>query len=280
MIDLSIIIVSWNVRKHLERCLASIEKTRGDLSIEIFVVDNASTDGTVDFVRNFQFPCLAGRQAISNLQFILNKKNLGFAAANNQAITQAKGEYLLLLNPDTELQPHTLQQMMVFMRAHPRCGILGPKLLNGDRTLQPSVRRFPDAWSAIALSLRLSAKRYMALDFDYTKEQEADQVMGACFLIRHACMEQIGMLDERFFIWFEEVDYCKRAKDAGWGVWYTSSVAVLHHGGQSFAQVLTAKKQWMFSKSLCYYFWKHGQWGAYFITIVTTPFRLFFSLLR
>lgn len=300
--DISIIIVSWNVREHLKRCLASIEKARGDLSLEVFIVDNASTDGTQEWLAHnpLQLPLsLRGRVSV-----IQNETNRGFAAANNQAIRQAKGEYILLLNPDTELQPHlspllqgeeeradpllagegrvrsTLELLLDFMQSHPRSGILGPKLLNTDGTLQRSVRRFPDAWSPILSSLSITPKKYLATDFDYTKAQQADQVMGACFLIRRALIEQIGLLDERFFIWFEEVDFCKRAKNAQWEVWYTPDVSVVHHGGESFAQVLIAKKQWMYTRSLLYYFWKHGQWGAYIINLMTVPFRLIIVLLR
>ncbi|MDO8582169.1 MAG: glycosyltransferase family 2 protein [bacterium] len=285
--DLSIIIVSWNVRKYLECCLASIAAGAEGLSFEVFVVDNASQDATREWLVNYESGIRNnGRHPFHNSLFIIhNSTNRGFAAANNQAIAQAKGKYILLLNPDTELcttpnfvQHSVLYMMLRFMETHPRSGILGPKLLNSDGTLQPSVRRFPNAWGPLLFSLGMSPKRYLATDIDYTKAQQVDQVMGAAFLIRRELINAIGMLDEKFFIWFEEVDYCKRAKSAGWEVWYTPDAVVLHHGGESFAQVLTMKKQWMYSKSLLYYFRKHGEWAAYALNIAAVPFRLLLSL--
>jgi len=272
---LSIIIVSWNVRALLEKCLASLAQDltpapsskEREVSTEVIVVDNASTDGTTEWLRSLQLTTY-------NLQLTTNTTNRGFAAANNQGMRATMGEYVLLLNPDTELRPHALDTMVIFMQSHPRCGIVGPKLLNRDGTVQPSVRRFPDAWGPILLSLGMAPQRYLATNFDYKKAQTVDQVMGACFLIRRALIEDIGLLDEKFFIWFEEVDYCKRAKSAGWEVWYTPDASIVHHGGKSFSQQRTLQKQWWYSKSLLYYFWKHRQWGAWFLNALTVPLRL------
>ncbi|MBI4261926.1 glycosyltransferase family 2 protein [Candidatus Uhrbacteria bacterium] len=319
MIDLSIIIVSWNVRALLEKCLRSIEQDltptlsskEREFTFEVFVVDNASTDGTVGWLTNYELGIRNNTNdwLHNSLFIILNSQNKGFSAANNQAIEQSTGEYVLLLNPDTELKPYpwtsplpgpaparpafgpsparrggnwqgegTLGSMIAFMQSHLRCGVLGPRLLNTDGSLQRSIRRFPDAWSPTLMSLGMTPKKYLALHIDYAKPQIVDQVMGACLLTRRSVIENIGMLDERFFIWFEEVDFCKRAKDAGWEVWYTPDAAVMHHGGQSFAQAMTLKKQWWFSRSLLHYFWKHRQFGAFIVNLITTPVRLLISI--
>ncbi len=271
MVDVSIIIVSWNVRALLEKCLRSIEQTQGTLRLEVFAVDNASTDGTAAWLKTFH---------ASGFTFhaVANATNRGFAAANNQAIKQATGEYVLLLNPDTELQAAALQHMLTFMHSHPRCGVLGPKLLNIDGSLQRSVRRFPDVWSPTLMSLGITPKRYLALDLDFSHSQIVDQVMGACLLTRRSVIDRIGTLDERFFIWFEEVDFCRRTKNAGWEVWYSADAEVMHHGGQSFAQTMTFKKQWWFSRSLLYYFWKHKQFGAFIVNLIFIPLRLLIAV--
>jgi GT2 family glycosyltransferase len=285
MTNLSIIIVSWNVQKYLEACLQSLEQAQGDLSIEVFVVDNASEDGTREWLMTYKKIVQQNSEHFlrNKLHLILNSENRGFSAANNQAIKKSTGEYILLLNPDTECTADSFPAMVDFMRRESRCGILGPRLLGSNATQQQSVRRFPN-WSALTfLSLGMKIPRvqeYLMEDFDYDKATQVDQVMGACFLIRRIMLEKIGALDEQFFIWFEEVDYCKRAKDAGWQVWYTPATTVVHHGGESFSQVKTLWKQRMFSRSALMYFKKHKQTGDYWSFVFFVPFRLFLSLFR
>jgi GT2 family glycosyltransferase len=285
-VDLSIIIVSWNVRDLLARCVASIEKGRGALTMEIFVVDNASSDGTQEYLKKIS-PPLAPPRGVGEprMTSILNATNRGFAAACNQAIAQAKGQYILLLNPDTEcIESGAFERMIAFMAEHPRCGILGPKLVGTDGAWQPSVRRFPTARALILGSLgkrqSTAVRQYLTDDLEPEREQTVDQVMGACFLIRRELLDTVGALDERFFIWFEEVDLCFRAREAGFAVWYTPSVVFRHHGGTSFAQVATFKKQWMFGKSATQYFWKRRMVGSALLTAVMIPIRLFITAIR
>ncbi|NUM25381.1 MAG: glycosyltransferase family 2 protein [Candidatus Buchananbacteria bacterium] len=254
--ELSIIIVSWNVKDLLKKCLQSIEKYRNKLAVEIIVVDNASKDGTVEMLKT-EFP---------DVRLITNSNNLGFAAANNQGILRSQGDYILLLNPDTEVIKDTLNKMLNFIKIRPQIGILGCKHLNPDWTLQPSVRRFPAFWAIFFILTKLykifpnipPIYYYFAEDFNYKISQPIDQVAGSCMMIRRQTIEEIGLLDERFFIWFEEVDLCKRSKDAGWEVWYTPDAELIHYGGQSFRQVGTWKKQKIFFQSAIYYFRKHG----------------------
>lgn len=255
-IELSIIIVSWNTKDLLKKCLESIYRETKDIVFEIFVVDNASSDGTIEMLKeNFK-----------NIRLIANKKNLGFARANNQAIKETASDFVILLNPDTELFDNSLKKMIDFMKARPNIGVLGPKLLNSDKTRQPSTRRFPNFLNQLIILFKLhhlfpnlkSYKKYLMRDFDGQREMGVNQVMGAAFMIRRKLIEQVGMLDEDYFIWFEEVDYCRRAKKADWEVYYNPDARIIHYGGESFAQLGAIKKQWMYFTSMIKYFKNNG----------------------
>ena len=256
IIDLSIVIVSWNVRDLLRQSLRSIYRETVRSNIEVFVVDNSSHDGSAAMV-SVEFP---------QVRLISNTRNEGFAKANNQAIRQASGRYVLLLNPDTEILDNALDRCVSWMDANGKVGVMGCRLLNPDRTPQPSVRRFP---SIVAMSLTLlklhrifpkaaTLQKYLATDFDYNHTAEVDQVMGAFFMIRGSALNQIGLLDEGYFVWFEEVDYCARAKNNGWLTMYYSDAMIIHHYGQSFRQVLSLRKQIILNNSLLRYFSHHG----------------------
>lgn len=250
----SIIIVSWNVKELLQKCLKSIFDASEDFDFEVFVVDNASADGSVEMARE-KFP-----QVI----LIANKKNLGFAKANNLAIKQSIGDYVLLLNPDTELMDNSIKKIVEFLCDNPEIGILGPKLLNPDKTWQPSTRRFPNIWNQLAIILKLPRifprilDKYLMRDFNGRTAREVDQVMGAAFLIRREVINKIGFLDERYFIWFEEVDYCKMAKKENFKIYYWPGAEIIHYGGESFAKLPTFNKQIKYIKSAIKYFIKNG----------------------
>ncbi len=253
--NLSIIIVNWKVKDLLRKCLASIYEHTSGITFEVFVVDNDSHDGIEVMVLQ-EFP---------QVTLIVNNRNVGFAKANNQAIEQSSGEFVLLLNPDTELKDNAFTKMIEVMKAHPKVGVCGAKLLNSDGSLQPSVRRFPTFCSQLLIALKLHhafknvkvIKRYLALDFDYSKEQTVEQVMGAVFMIRYEMLHDIGGLDEDYFIWFEEVDYCKRAHNAGYEILYTSQAEVIHHGSESFVQAFGPQKQRLYNASMRTYMRKH-----------------------
>lgn len=258
---ISVIIVSWNVRELLKKCLESVFRFSQNTNFEIIVVDNASSDGTVEMLRQ-NFP---------QVTLITNAKNCGFAAANNQGIRQAKGRCVLLLNPDTEFIEDTLAKVVAKMESDPPIGVLGCQLLNRDGSIQPSVRRFPTVWSQLVILTKLHhvwptlLDNYLARDFDYPPPLpllgeeginvvEVGQVMGAFFCVRREVFDKIGLLDEGYFIWFEEVDFCRRAKKAGYKVVYWPGTRVIHHGAQSFKRQMTIKKQWWFFKSALRYF--------------------------
>lgn len=271
--ELSIIIVSWRVKDLLKECLTSIFNNVKNTDYEVVVIDNDSGDGTVEMVQeNFPQVKLTG-----------SRINLGFARANNLGIEQSSGKYILLLNPDTKLINCSLEKAVKFMDKNSDVGILGCKLLNHDLTVQPSVRRFPRFVDHLLMMFKLhhffSLKKYLALDFDYGKTQAVDQVMGAFFMIKRKVIEKIGLFDQDYYIWFEEVDYCQRAKKAGFRVVYYADTQIIHYYGQSFKQVLNVKNQWIFSKSRLRYILKHQNLLIYIIILILTPISLLLSLI-
>lgn len=254
--DISIIIVSWNVKKLLDECLHSIFLNQKNLELEIFVVDNASSDNTAELIAD-KYP---------NAKLIANQTNNGFAKANNQALKQAQGENILLLNPDTLIRPENFHLALDFFKNNPKAGIMGCRHLNPDLSQQSSIRNFPSFLPIFLILTKLaklipqakSLNKYFARNFDYHKTQPVDQPAGSYLLIRRQVFNEIGLLDEKFFYWFEEVDFCKRAKKSGWEIWYNNQPEIIHYGGQSFGQEMTLKKQIIFFKSAFHYFRKHG----------------------
>lgn len=248
--DLSIIIVSWNVKDLLRENIKTIfEKTHG-IDYEIFVVDNDSKDGSAQMVAS-EFP---------EVNLIANNFNGGFAKANNQAIAHAKGRYVLLLNPDMRVHDTTLYDMVQWMDKHPEAGLAGCHLIDEKGNTVPHVRRFPGVIDQAATVLKVPhiipniLNRYMMTDFDYLEQSEVPSIRGSFFMIRKEVIEKIGGLDERYFIWFEEVDYCKQVIEAGWKVMYTPAIQCTDYIGKSFAQVMGLKKQKMFTESMVKYF--------------------------
>lgn len=254
--DISIIIVSWKVKELLKKCLETVLASTG-VTFEIIVVDNDSKDGTKEMLEK-EFSGL--------VKFIDSGANLGFSKANNLGLKQATGEYVLFLNPDTEIAPNVLSQTLEFMKANPDCGLLGPKMQFKDGSFQSSVRRFPTLLAIVLMLLKLpklfphlkSIERYLATDFDYSKLQTVDQIMGAFMLAPKHLIDQLGGFDERFFIWFEEVDLCLQVKRAGKQVIYNPAISIIHHGGKSFAQQKLTTNQWRFFQSAARYFLKNG----------------------
>lgn len=274
--DLSIVIVNWRVKDLLQKCLRSLYQKTTGLQFEVFVVDNNSLDGSVEMIKD-EFP---------QVELIINTKNLGFATANNQALRQAAGRYILLLNPDTEIIDNALSRLVALMEQNREWGIVGCHILNPDLSTQESVRRFPDWLTQALILLKLQHQRffkkyffsYLAKDFDYQQLAAVDQVMGAVFMLRRSVLTEIGLLDEKYFYWFEEVDYCRRAAKAGLQVVYTPEPAIIHHGAGSFSQ-LDWRKQLVWNHSLQRYFWLHGKRWQWFILWLLQPFSLFLALL-
>ncbi|MDO8592453.1 MAG: glycosyltransferase family 2 protein [bacterium] len=254
--DLSIIIVSWKVREKLKDNLKALYESQ-NINFEVFVVDNNSADGTVEMVKKY-YP---------QAKLIANQENFGFARANNQAIKLATGKYVLLLNPDMRIFDDTLSNMISWMNRHERAWAAGCKLVDENASLIKQVRRFPGFWDQLAIVLKLPhlcpalLDGYLRSNFDYEKSAPVDSIRGGFFMIRRETMEKIGLLDERYFIWFEEVDYCRRVKLAGGEVWYSAAAECIDLVGQSFKQVEMMAKQRYFRDSMLKYFEKwHPGW--------------------
>lgn len=260
---LSILIVNWNTRDLIIKCINSILKYPPNFYYEIITVDNASQDGSAGAIAN-----LFGHN--KHVHTVQSLRNLGFARGCNLAYKDSTGEYILLLNPDTEVTANALDDLVGFMDSHPETGAVGPKILNPDGTLQRSVRSFPGIWSSMAvfsgLHRFLKLSSYLMTDFDYNEEAEVDQVMGAALLTRRNVISELGFLDENFWLWYEEVDFCKRLKTAGWKIKYYPRARIMHHKGAGFTQMPVYFRKKTVAKSLIYYFKKNGRvWDPWII---------------
>jgi GT2 family glycosyltransferase len=243
-LDLSVIIVNWNTRAELRACLKSLRVS----GAELIVVDNASADESAQMVRE-TFP---------EVVLIANSENRGYAAANNQGIARSRGEFLMLLNPDTELPPEAPGQLVDFLRAHPKAGAVAPRLVHPDGRVQESVRGWPTPGALFteATGVRLPGDPYRVAVAELTEPVRVPQPMTSCLVVRRSALEQVGNLDERFPIFFNDVDFCFRLWEAGWEVWYLPAVRVLHHGGASTRQV-RPKMIRESHRSLCDFYAKH-----------------------
>lgn len=264
--DVSIIIVSWNTRSYLARCLAAIPRAAGTPAIEIIVVDNGSTDGTQAMLAE-EFP---------NVRLIQSQENLGFGRANNVGARASRGRALLLLNSDCELLPGALPTMVGALDRDASLGGVLCRLLNADGTLQPSVHRsFPSPWSLVGELFFLSSLRYAVyrspalhaslLRRTIRAHRHAHDVAwggAACMLVRRDVFEAIGGFDERYFMYCEDMDLCKRIRDAGYRLRYLPGASAVHHWGRS-----TAQRPAVMLREACrsrvYYFEKHfPRWGG------------------
>jgi len=253
-LDLSIIIVSWNVKDDLRDCLRSVEDNRPSCEYEVVVIDNASTDGTARMVGS-DFP---------RVTLVANEENRGFAAANNAGIARAEGRYVLFLNPDTIVHPGSLDTLIKFMDDNEDAGVCGPKLLYADGTLQPSVRRFPTLRGVLHCYTILRVvpifhgqyKKWRMMDFRHDRRMDVDQVMGAALMARRSVVEDIGGMDEDFFMYYEEVDLCYRLKKAGWRIVFIPDAVITHRGGRSIKQV-PVRKRIMTLRSILIFMRKH-----------------------
>ena len=223
--DVSVIIVSYNSERLLPRTLAALQAGCGQLRLQVVVVDNASQDRSVEFLKR-EFP---------NVELIENTINLGFGRANNQAMRRARGRYILLLNPDAFVAPDTLPKTVSFMDRHPRSGVLGVKLVDENGRVQPSAFRFPTPWNVFVNVSRLDRLVGLSsyIEQDSASLRACDWVQGCFYLIRNEVIKTVGLFDPRYFLYFEEVDHCRSLKSAGWEVIYYPCAPVVHIGGES-----------------------------------------------
>jgi GT2 family glycosyltransferase len=250
---LSVIIVSFNSSKYLEKCLATLKKYLPGYRSEIIVVDNDSEDRSVEIVKK-NFP---------GVRLIENKKNLGFSKANNIAIKNTSSEYVMLLNSDCRLYKDSLDIMIDFMDKNRSAGISGPKIINSDGSIQYSCRRFPSFFDAGMHSILANiipdnpfSRRYKLVNINRKEAAEVDWVSGSCMLIRRSALNETGLLDEKYFMYVEDIDLCFQMWKKGWKVYYNPEAQILHHiGGSTGNRKL--KSSIMMQKSVLYFFLKN-----------------------
>lgn len=230
MIELSIIIVTWNCKDFVANCLTSIRSHVRERS-EIIVVDNASTDGTVEML-TARFP---------EVRVLKAGANLGFARANNIGLRVSRGRYVALMNPDVTLFDGSLQRALAVLSAHSEIGILGPRMLAADGTVRRSGMRFPNLWNCLCDALLLhrvfgrwaSFGGQLMADCSWDRSREVDVLNGWFWVVKREAVDQVGLLDEQFFMYGEDLDWCRRFRDAGWAVRFEPSCSAIHYGGAS-----------------------------------------------
>lgn len=264
--DISVVIVSWNVRAKLRANLRALYNSQGEFSFEVFVIDNQSSDDSVKMVET-EFP---------QVKLIINPDNLGFAKACNQGIRESAGEFVLLLNPDMKVFPDTLFSMLKWTQKKESATVAGCHLVNSQGQTVEQVRRFPNLLDQLAIVLKLPhifkgiTKKYLYFDFDYNREQKVDSIRGSFFMIsksRYARInsDQLPLLDERYFIWFEEVDFCRAVSALGGEIWYNPSTHCEDYAGASFSQVKRGVTQTYFRSSMLKYFRKWRPFYEYLV---------------
>lgn len=297
--DLSIIILNYNQKNLLKQCLGNIKEAEIRLDYEIIIIDNASTDGSPELIKSLMrqsnplshkasvfVPWTASfaevamkaesadksadarfysfARSVSPLRFIQNRQNLGFSQGVNQGIREAKGKYLLILNPDVIVLPGSIEKLYQFLEENSRVAIAGPKLLNPDKTVQFSCMRFPGLMIPIYRRTPLgklpwakkSLGKYLMKDFDHLKNQEVDWLLGACLMVRKQAVEKVGLMDERYFLFFQDIDWCRRFWLAGWQVFYLARAQMFHFHQRPSVQKLFSRLTRIHILDGCKYFWR------------------------
>ncbi len=259
-VDISVVIVGWNARHYLELCLESLAKAPPRRTMEVFVVDNASTDGSVEMIEG-KFPWV---------KLIKSPDNLGFAKGNNVAIRQCQGRYIALVNPDVIVFPGCLDALADFLDENPKVGNVGPRVFNPDMSQQSTCRRFPTLWNNFCMASRLEGvfkgNRFFAGEhmfyFPHDRTMAVDVLVGCFSMIRRETLDAVGLLDENLFMYGDDVDWCRRCWNAGWEVVFYPGARAIHDRGKITAgyPVRFAVAQ---QRSVLYYWSKHhGFWGV------------------
>jgi N-acetylglucosaminyl-diphospho-decaprenol L-rhamnosyltransferase len=270
--DVTVIVVNYNTAHLFDRMFAALESGRGSLRLQVIVIDNASRDGSVAILR-------AG---YPTTELVQNATNVGFARANNQALKLIRGRYVLLLNTDAFVSSDTLPKTVAFMDAHPKCGVLGVKLVGQDGSLQPSCRYFPTPWNVFLVSTDLKhlfpgTRLVDDMSWDHASVRACDWVPGCYYLVRREVIERVGLFDPRYFLYYEEVDHCRAVRDDGWVVMYYPFTQVMHIGGESAASEAALTKDGRQISTLqieseLLYFRKHhgvtGLWAAVILAML------------
>jgi len=254
--SLDIIIVNWNTRDLLAQCLASVFAHPPAEPFIVWVVDNASTDGSPAMVRS-RFP---------QVRLVENRENVGFARANNQAIRQSKGDAILLLNSDTEVQAGALATLGDFLSRHPTAGAVGPQTLNPDGSLQTSCYPAPtlprELWRLFHLDALHPYGVYRMTGWSRRQPREVEVLLGACLLVRREVINRVGLLDEDYFMYSEEVDFCYRIRRAGWRLYWVPQAKIIHYGGQSTRQAAADMFLRLYHGKLMYFRKNYGPFAG------------------
>jgi len=258
--DVSIIIVTWNGKKYALECLDSLRALNSKLVLEVIVVDNASTDGTPDAIQE-HYP---------EVRLFRNQANLGFAKANNIGIAASCGEYVALVNSDVVVPPGCFEKMVEFMKTNPKIGLLGPKMLGPSGEIGKSVNRVPTVWNYFCFALGLHSLvpkskifgGYLMDDYAYDRTEDVEVLTGWFWLVPRGVLEQIGGLDERFFMYGEDLDWSYRFLKAGWRVVFFAEAQALHYGAASSGQAPTRFYVEMVRANLQFFQKHYGQFGA------------------
>ena len=260
--DVSVLIVNWNVRDLLAECLASLYRDQQPFTFEVWLVDNASTDGSVAVLQE-RFP---------QVHLIQNQDNPGFAQGNLQAYTRSSGRYILMLNPDTILEPGALALLYQYLEEHPQTAGVGPDLRNPDSTRQMGCYPFPtlsrELWRLLHLDRLWSYGVYPVERWETMDPRSVDVVQGACFLLRRTALEQVGFLDPDYYMYTEEVDLCYRLKHAGWGISWLPAARVIHFGGQSTHQAAEAMFLRLYESKILFFRKHYGDFSAGFYKLI------------
>lgn len=290
-INLSIIIVSCNTRNILRNCLESIFENIKDIDFEVWVVDNASSDGSLEMIEK-EFP---------EVKTIANKENLGFAKANNQAIKKVEGKYIFLLNPDAVILDENFGKLIQFMEEHPEAGACGPLVLNKNGTMQRQCKRgFPTFWNSFAYYSGLwklfsqnkwwieNFGGYFLLGKSDDKICEVGQLSGAAMIVRKEILEKVGLMSEDYVMYWDDTDWCYRIKEANWKIYYVPFVKITHYGGAGGAQLHAFKNLWYFHRGACLFYRRYlapnyfflinflyysGVWFAFSLKLLFNLFR-------
>lgn len=256
-LELSIIIVNWNTRELVKNCLESIFNTTRDFPVRAIVVDNASIDGSPQMIRS-RFPMV---------HLVENQENAGFARASNQGIKLAETKYILLLNPDTVVLPGALNSLVDFMDTHPQAGAAGSMVLNPDGSLQTSCYVSPTLHREFIRLFHLEGifpkSTYRMDSWDKDLPRAVDIIQGDCLLLRKTALDQVGTLDESFFIYSEDVDICRRLQQASWEIYWVPQAQLIHHGGQSTRQVAAEMFLKLHQGKTMYFRKHHGKQAAF-----------------
>jgi GT2 family glycosyltransferase len=262
MPDISVVIVNFNSKKVLEECIASL-KASSNIPFEVIVVDNASTDGSAEMVRSRS----------PQVKLIVNSSNLGFIKANNLGIKASKGARVMCLNNDTVVKAGAIEKLSAFMDAHPEAGAVGPKLLNSDGSIQYQCRRgFPTAANSLFYFTGLSRlfpksktfSGYLMTYLDDKSVTEVDSLCGAAMLVRREAIDKVGVMDEDYYMYGDDIDWCFRMQKAGWKIFYLPEAEIVHYGGRGGSRLRSFRNIIEFHRSMAVFYKKHYAVGSLF----------------